>query len=150
MSTAAVSGEKLIFFLRCQFLSALRESLIESLMNYEPVLKGAVVYLLGTNGKSFNKNGRDQVLWARETELCMPHKHLFLLKPLDPTTWLKSLLSKVFRTNLISSAHDLSVSVEREWCLHHVPTKSKRQGRIDRISDLGAVSLLTMWIWRRK
>ena len=46
----------------------------------------------GSNGleprKSFNKNHRDQVLWARETE----HP---TLTPLDATTWLRWLLSKV-------------------------------------------------------
>ena len=47
----------------------------------------------GCNGleprKSVNKNHRDQVLWARETE----HP---TLKPLDATTWLRWLLCKVF------------------------------------------------------
>ena len=47
----------------------------------------------GCNGleprKSFNKNHRDQVLWAREIE----HP---TLKPLDATTGLRWLLSKVF------------------------------------------------------
>ena len=43
--------------------------------------------------KSLNKNDRDQVLWARETE--HPIETLVSLKPLDTATWLRSLLSKV-------------------------------------------------------
>ena len=42
--------------------------------------------------KSLNNNDRDQVLWARKTK----HPTLFSLKPLDATTLLRSLLSKVF------------------------------------------------------
>ena len=57
------------------------------------VLKRSFSYRgAGSNGleprKSFNKNHRDQVLWARETE----HP---TLTPLDATTWLRWLLSKV-------------------------------------------------------
>ena len=52
---------------------------------------------VAANRKSLNKNDRDQVLWARETE--PPPKPLFSLKPLDATTWLRSLLPKVFPAN---------------------------------------------------
>ena len=44
--------------------------------------------------KSSNKNDRDQVLYARETEY-PPAPPLFLLKPVRCPAWLRSLLSKV-------------------------------------------------------
>ena len=49
--------------------------------------------------KSLNKNDWDQVLWARVTE--HPTQNLVFTKPLDTTTWLRSLLSKVFHPCLM-------------------------------------------------
>ena len=44
--------------------------------------------------KSLNKNGRDQVLWACETE--HPQQTHVFTKPLVSQTWFRSLLSKAF------------------------------------------------------
>ena len=50
--------------------------------------------------KSFNKNHRDQVLWFRETE--NPTQTLvFSLKPLDASTWLRSLLSSSWKQIIV-------------------------------------------------
>ena len=76
---------------------------------------------------AFNKNDRDQVLWARETE--HPTHTLAFTKPVDATTWLRSLLSKVFHL----WGGKLILGAEPLLAMFHLGEQGWRSGESPRI-----------------